>query len=565
MAEPTNGVRMMLHDGSRLRDDRPIPKKFNDLVLLDVTRKMYDGSVKGKSHELGTEVKAIGGVEADNNSGFQVYIALIKNERVIQMGLPYIETDSGEKAFLNAETLRLGNLEGLLSHLPPNVEIGIVWRLDKNMTQDIEITDKTILSSMNKPSQLEFSLLKQEQKGCGGTINQKLDLIADITDVSLFCGEESDPIRISTGVLAPIENIPWDSFGSLFYPAEPLASVQPQQIPRPSNLEYITELTVKTSWKEDLKTDGAISPSITLHYLPETASQTAQHKADIVRDAAPSAHQHTQQQEFKEEESMIIRLLMNPTERKLWGKLYGLPVEEEEPIPAMPKPVRCSDIPSSKKTPFSNFKTKSHNLLKNRNFEPKRATASSDLRKHSGLSRQPDLSHQQIFASPRLMSRHVSKRRKDGSKKIKKMLAIKIKKLKNKISELKKLEKKLERELREAKTKKEQVAIKRKLENVRRELRKLKEQISYYEKLSKALEAKINAVRELKKELATPMEKSQSFRIKKKIEKLENDIKNLEQMIKKSKTKMFSYFLREMLGLYKKRTRAGRARAESSG
>lgn len=35
------------------------------------------------------------------------------------------------------------------------------------------------------------------------------------------------------------------------------------------------------------------------------------------------------QAEFKQEESMIIRLLMNPAERKLWGKLYGLPDDEE--------------------------------------------------------------------------------------------------------------------------------------------------------------------------------------------------------------------------------------------
>ncbi len=35
------------------------------------------------------------------------------------------------------------------------------------------------------------------------------------------------------------------------------------------------------------------------------------------------------QEEFRQEESMIIRLLMNPVERKLWGKLYGLPDDEE--------------------------------------------------------------------------------------------------------------------------------------------------------------------------------------------------------------------------------------------
>jgi len=33
--------------------------------------------------------------------------------------------------------------------------------------------------------------------------------------------------------------------------------------------------------------------------------------------------------EFRQEESMILRLLMNPVERKLWGKLYGLPDDEE--------------------------------------------------------------------------------------------------------------------------------------------------------------------------------------------------------------------------------------------
>ena len=32
---------------------------------------------------------------------------------------------------------------------------------------------------------------------------------------------------------------------------------------------------------------------------------------------------------FRQEESMIIRLLMNPVERKLWGKIYGLPDDEE--------------------------------------------------------------------------------------------------------------------------------------------------------------------------------------------------------------------------------------------
>ncbi|MFH1784941.1 MAG: hypothetical protein ABH842_00785 [Candidatus Micrarchaeota archaeon] len=37
-------------------------------------------------------------------------------------------------------------------------------------------------------------------------------------------------------------------------------------------------------------------------------------------------------EQYTPEESMILRLLMNPTERKLWGRLYGLPDDEASPI-----------------------------------------------------------------------------------------------------------------------------------------------------------------------------------------------------------------------------------------
>ncbi|MDO8553513.1 MAG: hypothetical protein Q7S22_01795 [Candidatus Micrarchaeota archaeon] len=47
-------------------------------------------------------------------------------------------------------------------------------------------------------------------------------------------------------------------------------------------------------------------------------------KDTIIKDALPT--------EMRIEESLIMRLLMNPTERRLWGKLYGLPDEFIEAI-----------------------------------------------------------------------------------------------------------------------------------------------------------------------------------------------------------------------------------------
>ena len=50
--------------------------------------------------------------------------------------------------------------------------------------------------------------------------------------------------------------------------------------------------------------------------------------------------------EHKEEESMIIRMIMNPTERRLWGRLYGFPDEDQ-------KPFENDDVPqqTSRQTP----------------------------------------------------------------------------------------------------------------------------------------------------------------------------------------------------------------------
>ncbi|MFA6530865.1 MAG: hypothetical protein WCT31_03985 [Candidatus Micrarchaeia archaeon] len=41
----------------------------------------------------------------------------------------------------------------------------------------------------------------------------------------------------------------------------------------------------------------------------------------------------TSAKEYVPEESMIVRLIMNPTERRLWGRLYGFPDEEVAQIP----------------------------------------------------------------------------------------------------------------------------------------------------------------------------------------------------------------------------------------
>lgn len=335
-------LRFVLHDGKRVVDDRTISRKFHGMKVPDATKILYD--TKTKEYESGElagkeEITSINGIKKKGKDGFQVYLALMKGGEVLKMGLSADPKDN--EKFLNAADLMIDmdKLESHLEHLPDDVELAVVWRYDKAMTQDIILTENSMVSRIAPDeSPNGFSLLdKQPPVGCGGGFGGDAETVYDLTEVLIYTGEQDNPIRMSNIVMAaPPEVSCWDSSDS-FQHVQPI--VQPDGVPNRKAIENATDSSMRMCWQDEIKSSGVSIEPINFHcfYDAPAVSNEASPAASqavilLVCDDSPGHHM-PKAREYKPDDNPIIRLLMNPTERKLWGKLYGLPDDEIQELP----------------------------------------------------------------------------------------------------------------------------------------------------------------------------------------------------------------------------------------
>lgn len=241
-------LRCILHDGDRIRDNRQVPKAFLGSRVREFTEAVYSTkSVHCKG--LGDEITSINGIAKQGKDGWQVYIAIIKEGKVVEMGLPHVKGPSGKANFLNASNMRLADLDKNLDALPGDVELAIVWRLDRGMTQDITLSERSLINRL-VPQGQDFSLLDLKPAvGCGGGFGGDSEAVYDLTQVFIYTGEQDAPIRLSNvRMAAPPESAQWDS-PDMFQQPIPAPETQRQA---PSHNQSVTDLTMRMCWKDSL-------------------------------------------------------------------------------------------------------------------------------------------------------------------------------------------------------------------------------------------------------------------------------------------------------------------------
>ena len=284
-------ISIALHDGVRLLERKRLDQGAKDMTAMELTRSLFQTQTRTYK-DLGDEVVAIEGLRKGEDCGFQLYLAVEVGGKVVEMGLPFVQNQSGENLFLNPANIKPGDIAALAPHLPPDAEILMVWRLDKGMTQDITLTNDSVISSVApSASGTDYSLLdRQASISCGGGASSKLEFVVDVMEVKLFCGEREDPIRMSTLMVPPPEAFQFDSPNSSL-PPSPFVPMAPQN-PAASSFPdfqntrsqpemaashdgrpavWLPDLLLRTSWEDSLRS-GEKSASVSIFCRREMAS-----------------------------------------------------------------------------------------------------------------------------------------------------------------------------------------------------------------------------------------------------------------------------------------------------
>ncbi len=348
-------VSLVLHDGNRITDRKPLAKALHDKTALEITRAFYGPAVETKSYEkLGEEVVGIGGLKKDDKSqtGLQLYVAIEVDGKVVDMGLPFVPGQQGE-AFLNPANIRPGDIDSLLKDMPSNTEILLVWRLDRGMTQDIKLSGDSIISSMSPSPGNDYSLLdKKPCVSCGMGVGSKIDLVADISEIRLFCGDRDNPISMGTLLVAPPESFLLDSWNPKALAPSPLVQVQPSAAFRPDNapgpaqapIFMHADFIVRLSWEDSMRSSETAPPLLLQSGFYPEAPSGRQDMAQAAANQMPkpltaalvfaicSSKPGVCQAEMpvvpaQSSDNRLITLIMNPAELRLWSEIYRRPAQ----------------------------------------------------------------------------------------------------------------------------------------------------------------------------------------------------------------------------------------------
>lgn len=214
---PNSGKTKVVFMVRDFRDKEHIRKDMNmgefrpETRLLEMTDRAVDGHIQAIPKEVedtrtkekfhGLEVVAIAGIEKqgekDKNikDGWQAYAVVLDAQgNIVKAGLPL--GDNGR--FLNAETITAERLERFAGqNLEEGQQLGIIWRLDIDKTQDVTYIGPEEVYGADRTHQP----LKLDQIVCGGGCGSGVR-VSD-GGFTLYMGSADDRITFSSVVDAP--------------------------------------------------------------------------------------------------------------------------------------------------------------------------------------------------------------------------------------------------------------------------------------------------------------------------------------------------------------------------
>jgi|GEM_PF-3779464 len=344
MPKNNSGLRLLAHDGKNLKSDQSIGtrqlRSMKSKNLIEVSSENLP-EVKDKFHKsLGkTEITSIAGVDKDDSAGWQGYFAYLKDGKVMEMGLPHVTRD-GEDHFLPLEDITIGNLASMIEALPEGVELALVWRLDRDMTKDIEMKKNSVvysIDSVNQPAKdsLDFGLLNEKRPlGCSGAMGD--DITVEVAQVKLYCGEDDDPISMSLMSTAPPpESFYFDCFDDpnrFFQKPAVVQSPIPASLSRESNArDCCNNVADAHEQNGRIHTEDDPAANLLLKITLVKPKENGFVSSDQM-DASPSTKPVTGDEAKRIIADTIVRnpiiqIIMNSGERRLWGKLHGVFVD----------------------------------------------------------------------------------------------------------------------------------------------------------------------------------------------------------------------------------------------
>ncbi len=341
-------IRMLAvnHDDSVNRATQIDIRSFRSRdTLLDVTKAGFGAdNVKAPYKESefegvrvsGHEVTQIGDLKKfydlelnphAERDGFQAYFVVVSNGQTEKAGLP-LEVKDGQKEFLSADGTTVEKLKEIIDKLPEGAELVVVWRRDVEKTKDVTYIDQS--SAIALVNNNSFQMPK-----CASCAANGKDVLLD-DGLYLFTDKGEDRITFSSVSLAAItsDHLNWDAGILPALGLEYLKNGVNQYVPTPDQKQQVVSQIQRTLYLDAIRFESAnsyvLDTSSTQGALPEIQPNII---LDCPSNPAASKDPLEKPVNFQiitpVEESIIIRLLMNPTERKLWGRMYGLPDDED--------------------------------------------------------------------------------------------------------------------------------------------------------------------------------------------------------------------------------------------
>jgi len=356
-----------------------------------VEGKIYDGTSPSKV--VGTEITRIKDLDKKEfekkgkKGGFQLYIVIDIGGQ-IETGLPsYSDKKSGEKRLVDLNNFDVSEMEKFLRTLPDGTKILLLWQLDVERTNDVDMSR----SIVSEPGRMDMWQDRQRSRQVfepprpigdgGGLFAGKSDApdssvlierlndsgegkMISISETLLFKGTKEDPVDLGTIAKGLTEAIrSFDGTPVTLSDLQRVLFIMPgNKIPAPDAHDRITFdsdvrvglLEVISRQQMNYSQRNALTDSFDYEGGQDKPDSPAAPIAETIRSSFNPRNPSSlpRAKDAPMEESMLMRLLMNPVERRLWGKMFGLPDEEASSAFSAPA-LKGGESRPSAKTIFS--------------------------------------------------------------------------------------------------------------------------------------------------------------------------------------------------------------------